>query len=78
MESLLTAADRMWDAAWALDEVRGDYAASNWTGRKVRDLMREGEADNPEKIARLADALERRLERERTAGPESGGQEVAR
>lgn len=72
MESLIEAADRMWDCAQALDEGRGDRAASNWTGRKVRALMRAGEADDPEKIASLADALERRLARERGARRETG------
>jgi len=61
--SLIDEADRLWDAAWTLDELRGDTAASAWTARKVRALIRDGQADNPAKVGELADVLERRVAR---------------
>lgn len=66
-DSLIDLADRMWNAAWTLDEIRSDTAASEWTARQVRNLMRTGTADDPTEIARLANALERRLDREGVA-----------
>lgn len=64
---LMAAADRLWDAAYALDEVRGDTAASEWTAIKVRKLMRLGKADDVPSVLRVAEALEKRLARERAA-----------
>lgn len=64
----MDAADRMWEAAWALDKLVGDTRVSEWTARKVRDLMRVGRADDVDEIEKLATALERRLERERGEG----------
>lgn len=63
--SLIEEADRLWDAAWALDEIRGDTAASAWTAGRVRALIRSGQADDPAKVGELADALERRVVSER-------------
>ncbi len=63
--SLTEAADRLWDAAWALDELRGDTAASEWTATKVRGLMRTGRADDPQAVLPLARALEERLAQDR-------------
>lgn len=63
--SLTQAADRMWAAAYDLDELVGDTRVSEWTARKVRDLIRAGRADDVGEIEKLATALERRLERER-------------
>ncbi len=62
--TLLAEADRMWEAAWTLDALRGDTAASEWTAGKVRELMRASRADDPAAIAALADALEAKLGRE--------------
>lgn len=65
---LMRAADRVWDSAYALDELLGDRRVSEWTARKVRDLMRAGRADDVDEIEKLATALEHRLERERHGG----------
>lgn len=59
--TLREVADRMWSAAWELDERRGDFAASGWVAGKVHALMRADRADDPEEIEKLAEALERRL-----------------
>lgn len=61
---ILAEADRVWEAARRIDELRGDTAASEWTVVKVRDLIRAGRADNAAEIAEIADALETRLARE--------------
>ncbi len=61
---ILAEADRVWESAWAIDNLRGDTAASDWTAGKVHHLMRAGRADSPAEIARIADALETRLARE--------------
>lgn len=58
---LMDAADRVWDAAYALDELLGDRRVSEWTAGKIRDLMRAGRADDVGEIEKLADALEKRL-----------------
>ncbi len=65
--SLIEAADRLWAAAWELDELRGDTAATEWTAGKVRDLMRSGRADDVEAVLPLARALEERLVQDRPA-----------
>ncbi len=62
---LMAAADRLWDAARALDDLRGDAAATEWTARKVRALLRLGRADDVPAVLRIAQALEDRLARER-------------
>ena len=59
--SLLEWADRMWEAAWELDELRGNTDASEWTARKVRDLIRRGRADEPSELAQITHALEERV-----------------
>jgi hypothetical protein len=64
---LIEAAGRLWDAAWALDEFRGDQLASEWTATKVRELMRAGRADDVEAVLPLACALEERLAQDRPA-----------
>lgn len=69
MTALMDAADQVWNAAYALDGLRGDRAASEWTARKVRDLMRQGRADDPDAVADLAAVLEDRLARERYCEP---------
>ena len=61
---ILAAADRLWAAAWVLDEVRGDTAASEWAAQQIRDLMRQGRADDPDAVAPIISALEQRLRRE--------------
>jgi len=60
----LEQAGRAWDAAYELDELLGHDRASEWLAVRIRDLMRSGRADQPDEIAKLADALERRLARE--------------
>ena len=65
--SLIEVADRLWDAAWSLDELRGDTAASEWTAGKVRQLMRTGRADDVQAVLPLARALEDRLAQDRPA-----------
>ena len=34
-DSLIRTADRLWEAAWRLDEMRGDTEASEWVAAKV-------------------------------------------
>lgn len=68
--SLTEVADRLWRAAWSLDELRGDTCASEWTASKVRRLMRSGRADDAQAVLPLARALEARLAEDR---PRSGG-----
>ena len=63
--SLAEVADRLWNAAWELDELRGDTAASEWTATKVRELMRAGRADDAQAVLPLACALEGRLAQDR-------------
>jgi len=62
MSTVLDVAGRMWDSAWAIDELRGDTAASTWAAVHVRRLMREGRADDPAAVEPIARALEERLE----------------
>ena len=69
--SLTEAATRLWDAAWALDELRADTCASEWTAGKVRALMRAGRADDVEAVLPLACALESRLAQDRPAAAEA-------
>lgn len=64
---LIEAADRLWDAAWELDEFRGDQLASEWTATKVRELMRAGRADDAQAVLLLARALEGRLAQDQPA-----------
>ena len=65
--SLLEAADRLWNAAWSLDELRADTLASEWTATSVRALMRSGRADDAQAVLLLACALEDRLAQDRPA-----------
>ena len=65
--SLTEVADRLWNAAWSLDELRADTAASEWTARKVRELMRAHRADDVQAVLPLARALEGRLAQDRPA-----------
>lgn len=65
--SLTAVADRLWRAAWSLDELRADTAASEWTATKVRALMRAGRADDVQAVLPLARALEERLAQDRPA-----------
>ena len=58
-------AGRMWDAAYALDTLRGDRDASEWIARKIHELMRIGGAEDVALLARLAAVVESRLARER-------------
>ena len=67
--SLLDVAGRIWEAAWALDELRGDRDASEWTARKVRDLWRQGRAHEESALTGLVRVLEAKLARERSARP---------
>ena len=67
--SLLEAADRLWNAAWSLDELRADTAASEWVAGKVRQLMRTGRADDVQAVLPLARALEGRLARDSAGRP---------
>lgn len=50
-------AARAWDAAYAIDELRGDAAASEWLALRIHDLIRP----TAPTVCKLADALERRL-----------------
>jgi len=63
---ILAAANRLWEAAWALDELRGDNGVSQWAAQQVRDLMRQGRADDPDAVTPIVSALEQRLRREQT------------
>ena len=69
--SLIRLADRMWEVAWAIDALRDDTEASEWTAFKVRDLWRQGRADDKRELLPLLAVLERRLELERS-GRRSG------
>lgn len=61
----MTVADRIWESAEALDRLIGDDRVSEWTARKIRGLIRSGRGDDLAEFEKLADALERKLERER-------------
>lgn len=71
MTSPLDLAGRAWDAAYAIDDLRGDTGASDWTAEKIRGLIRQDRADDVETLRGIAEALERRLERERAARQEA-------
>ena len=60
-DPFLEACRRMWTAAYQLDALRGDYAATEWLAVHVWDLMRSGDVENVTKILALATALERHL-----------------
>lgn len=62
---LTEAATRLWAAAWELDALRADTAATDWTAGKVRDLMRTGQADDARAVLPLVRALEGRLAQDR-------------
>lgn len=64
--SLTEAATRLWAAAWELDALRADTAATDWTAAKVRGLMRAGRADDARAVLPLARALEHRLAQDST------------
>lgn len=66
-------AGRAWDAAYSLDELRGDRAASEWCATKIRELMRADRAHDIEALTKLAEVLEDRLERERERRQEEVG-----
>ncbi len=69
MNTLLDIAGRLWSAAWELDALRGDTAATTWTAGKVRQLMRTGQADDARAVLPLVRALEGRLAQDRDARP---------
>lgn len=69
MNTLLDIAGRLWSAAWGLDALRGDNAATTWTAGKVHGLMRAGRADDPAAVLPLVRTLEGRLARDRDAHP---------
>lgn len=62
---LMRAADRMWNAADALDAPREGSPLWRWTFAKCEELRRQGKAEDPEAVLAVARVLERRLERER-------------
>lgn len=65
--SLIQLADRIWDAAWKIDELRGDAQASEWTAFKVRDLWRQGRAHDEGELLPLLRVLEGRLKVEESS-----------
>lgn len=72
MTAPVDVAGRAWDAAYALDDLRGDRAASEWCAGKIRDLIRADRAHDLEALTKLADVLEGRLEQERESQREVG------
>lgn len=56
---------RAWDAAFELDDLRGDRAASEWCARRVHDLLHEDRSEDVVALKKLARLLENRLLRER-------------
>jgi len=63
-EVLYAEADRMWDAAWALDAALGDSSATTFVASRVREF---GDAPDPAAVTALADRLEARVRREQAA-----------
>lgn len=72
MTTALQEAGRAWDAAYRLDELFGHDRVSEWLAVRIRELIRDGRADQPKYLAGLADALERRLDREHGEGQATG------
>lgn len=64
---LMAAADRMWNAAETLDDLRGGTDAWGWTMGQALQLNRDGRAEDPDAVLAVARALEARVERERAA-----------
>lgn len=62
-DALLAAANRMWDAAYALDERRGDSRATDWLAGKVLRMIEGDLPDDLETVERLAAGLEEQLDR---------------
>lgn len=62
-DALLEASTRMWDAAYALDERRGDSRATDWLAGKVSRMIEGDLPDDVETVERLASALEKQLDR---------------
>lgn len=62
---LIAAADRLWSATYAADELRGDNVVSNRVALAVRNMIRTGEAESPTAVALLARRVERLLEDQR-------------
>jgi hypothetical protein len=62
--SILEEADRMWEAAWALDAALGDSSATTFVASRVREF---GDAPDPAAVTALADRLEARLRQEESA-----------
>lgn len=62
--SILEEADRLWEAAWALDAALGDSSATTYAAACVRKL---GKAPEPAAVTALADRLEARLRQEEAA-----------
>lgn len=73
MTAPVDVAGRAWDAAYELDELRGDRKVSEWCARKIRDLIRADRAHDIEALTKLADVLEDRLEAERARRQEGVG-----
>jgi hypothetical protein len=59
--SLIEVADRLWAAAYDLDEHRADTRASEWAARRVQELWRSGRADDVRAVELLAITLEDKL-----------------
>jgi hypothetical protein len=57
---MIAEAGRLWDAAWALDDLLGDNQATNYVASQVRELNGSSEA-----VTVLADNLEGRLHEEK-------------
>lgn len=55
------AADRLWQAAYALDKHRGDTIASEWAALRVRTLWTSGRATELPEVVRIGEVLESQL-----------------
>ena len=59
-ESLLDLWGRVWDAAWEIDDIRGDSAATTFAAEELRRLG--DDVSTAPAVAALAAKLEERLE----------------
>jgi hypothetical protein len=62
-DPLLVAARRMWNAAYELDRIRDDSAATDWVAGKVCRMIEGKLPDDLATVERLTGALEAQLER---------------
>lgn len=62
-DPLLDTARRMWNAAYELDRIRGDTAATDWLAAKVNKMIEGTLPDDLPTVERLTAALEQQLDR---------------